>query len=272
MYVIGAVINTSVDGIDEMIEQRDSEELLRLARMQIDYGADMLAINCGSRIDSEPDDIEWMFRTIQDEIEIPLCIDSPNPEAHRIGLEVHRHGRAMVDSITAERHRIEDSLPLIREHNAMVTAIMHDESGMPSDVDDRMRVMPKLDDAIREYGIPSEDVYLDCMVFPLSVNADNGRIYLETLRRVKAEYPQYKTICGLNNVSYGLPQEDILNTSFLAMCAALGQDATFIEITKESGAFIRGISALAGEDEFCMNYISSFRESKLDIFGAEKDT
>jgi 5-methyltetrahydrofolate--homocysteine methyltransferase len=175
----------------------------------------------------------------------------------------------MVDSITAEQHRIEASLPLIKKHNAMVTAIMHDESGMPSDVEDRMRVMPKVDAAVREYGIPAEDVYLDCMVFPLSVNGDNGRIYLDALRRVKAEYPQYKTICGLNNVSYGLPQEDILNISFLAMCAALGQEATYIEITKESGAFIRGISALTGQDEFCMNYIDSFRESRLDIFGGE---
>ena len=269
MYVIGAVINTSVDGIDEMIEKRDRDELLRLARMQIDYGADMLAINCGSRIDSEPDDIEWMFRSIQDEIEVPLCIDSPNPEAHRIGLEVHRHGRPMVDSITGERRRIESTLPLVKKHDAMVTAIMHDESGMPSNVEDRMRVLPKIDEAIREHGIPTENVYLDCMVFPLSVDGDNGRIYLDTLRRVKAEYPQYKTICGLNNVSYGLPQEDILNISFLAMCAALGQEATYIEITKESGAFLRGITALNGQDEFCMGYISSYREEKLDIFGNE---
>ncbi|MFP4266770.1 MAG: dihydropteroate synthase [Spirochaetaceae bacterium] len=271
MFIIGAVINTSVEGIDDMIEKRDREELLRLARMQIDYGADMLAINCGSRIDSEPDDIGWMFRTIQDEIEIPLCIDSPNPEAHKTGLEVHRHGRAMVDSITAEESRIEAILPLVREHNAMVTAIMHDESGMPDNVEGRLRVMPKIEAAVKEHGIAPGDVYLDCMIFPLSTSWENGRIYLETLKRVKREYPEYKTICGLNNISYGLPQEEVLNSSFLAMCAALGQEATYIEITRESGAFIRGIHALSGEDEFCMNYITSFREEKLDIFkgGAE---
>lgn len=266
MFIIGAVINTSVEGIDEMIENRDREELLRLARMQIDNGAEMLAINCGSRLDSEVEDIEWMFRTIQDEIEIPLCIDSPNPEAQRRGLEVHRHGRPMVNSITAERSRIESILPLVKQYDASVTAILHDESGMPDDVEGRVKIVPKVREAINEYGIDPADVYLDCMVFPLSVQSDNGMIYLNTLKRVKEEYPQFKTICGLNNISYGLPQEDILNTSFLAMCAALGQEAAYVELTPETGAFIRGLHTLTGGDEFCMNYITAYRSSKLDIF------
>lgn len=266
MFIIGAVINTSVEGIDEMIASRDGKELLRLARMQIDYGAEMLAINCGSRVETEPEDIEWMFRSIQDEIEIPLCIDSPNPEAHEAGLKVHRHGRPMVDSITAERHRIEASLPLVREHNAMVTAILHDETGMPDNTGDRLRVMPTIEEAVQEYGIDPSDVYLDGMVFPLSVNTENGSIYLETLKRLKQEHPSYKTICGLNNISYGLPQTEILNSSFLSMCAAFGQEAAFVEISRKTGAFIRGINALSGKDDFCLDYINSYRESKLNVF------
>ncbi len=267
MQIIGAVINTSVNGIDEMIETRNRPELLRLAKMQIEYGAQMLAINCGSRIETEPDDIEWMFRTIQDELEIPLCIDSPNPEAHRAGLKVHRHGRPMVDSITAEKDRMEAILPLVREHNALVTAIMHDESGMPSDVEGRMRVMPILESAIREHGIASEDVYLDCMVFPLSVDTENGNIYLQTLKQVKERYPRYKTICGLNNISYGLPGGELLNTAFLSMCAALGQEAAYLEISRESGAMARAIRALTGKDEYCTDFLETFRSGLLEIFG-----
>lgn len=263
MFIIGAVINTSVEGVDAMIKKRDRRELLRLAKMQIGQGAEMLAINCGSRIDTEPDDIEWMFRTIQDELEVPLCIDSPNPEAHRAGLKVHRHGRAMVDSITAEKERMEAILPLVREHGAMVTAIMHDESGMPSDTDGRLRVMPVIEEAVREYGIAPEDVYLDCMVFPLSVDTENGRIYLETLAEVKRRYPRYRTICGLNNISYGLPAGDVLNTAFVSMCAALGQEAVYIELTRESGAALRGIQALLGSDPYCEAYLRSYRNGEL---------
>ena len=269
MYTIGAVINTSVEGIDALIDSRDTGELLRIARMQIEYGAQMLAINCGSRLDSEVEDIEWMFRTIQDEIEIPLCIDSPNPEAHRAGLKVHRHGRPMVDSITAEKARMEAILPLVKEHNAMVTAILHDESGMPENAEDRLRVVPKIQAAVKELEIAPEDVYLDCMVFPVSVNAQNGKIYLETLRQVKQQYPQYKTICGLNNISYGLPREDLLNAAFMSMCAALGQEALYLEITRETGAFLRSIAALGGQDDFSMEYIEAFRAGKLDIFRSE---
>lgn len=266
MQVIGAVINTSVDGISEMIDRRDKKGILETARRQITWGADMLAINCGDRIDSEPDDIEWMFRTIQDEIAVPLCIDSPNPEAHRAGLRIHRHGRAMVDSITAEAERMEAILPLVKEHNALVTAILHDESGMPSGVEDRLRVIPKIDEAIRSHGISPEDVYLDCMVFPLSVDSANATIYLETLKAVKQQWPRYKTICGLNNISYGLPAGDVLNTAFLSMCAALGQEATYLEITKASGALARGIKALLNRDEYSAEYLEAYRSGLLDIY------
>ncbi len=271
MFTIGAVINTSVEGIDAIIDSRNTSELLRIARIQVEQGAQMLAINCGSRINSEVDDIEWMFRTIQDEIEIPLCIDSPNPEAHRIGLQVHRHGQPMVDSITAEKERMESILPLVRKHNAMVTAILHDESGMPENSEDRLRVIPKIEAAVKEMGIPPENVYLDCMVFPISVNAKNGRIYLDTLQKVKQEYPQYKTICGLNNISYGLPREDLLNAAFMSMCASLGQEAVYLEITSKTGAFLRAIEAIDGSDDFSMQYIDAFRSGQLDIFQAADD-
>ena len=269
MFTIGAVINTSVKGIDAIIDARNTDELLRIARMQIDNGAQMLAINCGSRIDSEVDDIEWMFRTIQDEIEIPLCIDSPNPDAHRIGLQVHRHGRPMVDSITAEKARMEAILPLVKEHNAMVTAILHDESGMPESAEDRLRVVPKIEAAVKAHEIAPADVYLDCMVFPVSVNSQNGKIYLDTLRQVKQHYPEYKTICGLNNISYGLPREDLLNAAFMSMCSALGQEAIYLEITSETGAFLRSIAALGGQDDFSMEYIEAYRAGKLDIFKSQ---
>jgi 5-methyltetrahydrofolate--homocysteine methyltransferase len=269
VFIIGAVINTSVEGIDGMIEKRDKAELLRLARMQIDYGADMLAVNCGSRIESEADDIEWMFRTIQDELEIPLCIDSPNPEAHAAGLKVHRHGRPMVNSITAEQKRMHAILPLVREYGATVTAILHDESGIPGDVEGRLRVVPTIENAIKEHGIDPQEVYLDCMVFPLSVRSDNGQVYLQALQRVRREYPQFKTICGLNNISYGLPRPDILNTSFLSMCAAAGQDAAYVEISRATGAFARGIHALTGADDYCKGYISSYRASKLEVLQEE---
>lgn len=270
MFTIGAVINTSVEGIDAIIDSRNTDELLRISRMQIELGAEMLAINCGSRINSEVDDIEWMFRTIQEEIEIPLCIDSPNPEAQRIGLQVHRHGRPMVDSITAEKDRMESILPLVKKHNALVTAILHDESGMPENSQDRLRVIPKIEAAVQAMGIPPEDVYLDCMVFPISVNAQNGRIYLDTLHQVKQKYPQYKTICGLNNISYGLPQEDLLNAAFMSMCTSLGQEAMYLEITNETGAFLRSVEALMGSDDFSMQYIDAFRSGQLDIFTADE--
>ena len=142
---------------------------------------------------------------------------------------------------------------------------------MPSGVEDRLRVMPKIDEAVHSYGISPKDVYLDCMIFPLSVDSANGPIYLETLKRVKAEYPEYKSICGLNNISYGLPEGDVLNSSFLSMCAALGQEASYLEITKASGAMVRAIKGLLNRDEYLSDYLASYRAGLLDVWKEEEE-
>jgi 5-methyltetrahydrofolate--homocysteine methyltransferase len=212
-----------------------------------------------------------MFTTIQNEIEIPLCIDSPNPEAHRAGLRVHKHGRAMVDSITAEKSRIQTIMPIVKKYNSTVVALLHDEQGIPTDVEGRLRVIPKIISAAKEYEVKPQDIFLDCMVYPLSVGTDNGRIYLEALKQVKTMYPDYKTICGLNNISYGLPQTNLLNQAFVTACAALGQEAVFIEIDNITGATLKAINALLGNDSNLTNYLKAFRGNDLNIYNRRDD-
>ena len=268
MYVIGAVINTSVPGVNDAFEKRDEKKILGWARDMVEHGASMLAINCGDRLSTEPDDIEWVFRVIQKELAVPLCIDSPSAEAHRAGLRVHNNdfGRPMVDSITLEQDRIKAIMPLVREHNALLTAILHDESGMPTCPEDRLAVMPKMEEVVEEYGIAREDVYLDNMVFPLSVSSEHAKTYLESMKLVKQHYPEYKAICGLNNISYGLPREDLLDAVFVTACGVLGQEAVFIELSQATGAMIRACNALLGTDDYCMEYLKAFRNGLLDVF------
>lgn len=268
MQIIGAVINTSVAGIDTIFDTRDETALLDKARFMVDRGSQMLAINCGDRVETEPDDIEWAFRTIQREIEIPLCIDSPNPAAHKAGLTAHddRFGRPLVDSITLEKARYEAILPLVREHHAKLVVLLHDEAGMPKTVEDRLRVMPLLERLVEEYGLAREDIYLDSVLYPVSVDNEAARTYLASMEAVRSAHPGYRYICGLNNISYGLPGEDLLDSAFVAMCAARGQEAVFIEVSRASGAMLAAIRCLQGRDDFCQNWLKLNRAGDLDVF------
>ncbi len=259
MLIFGANINTSEEHIDAMIEERDTSALLDLARYQIQKGAAYIAVNCGTRVDTEPQDIEWMVETIQHELAIPMCIDSPSGEAQQAGLAKHRYGRPMVNSITAEPQRIATILPLVKKYDALVTALLHDESGMPANSQSRLSVIPKLQTAFEQYGIPPSDVYLDCLVFPLATDHLSAQIYFETHRQLRQRYPKFKTICGLNNISYGLPSPDILDCIFLVQCAAAGQEAAFVRLSDTLAAFIPGLKLMEGNDEFALNYIASYR-------------
>jgi cobalamin-dependent methionine synthase I len=264
MLIFGANINTSEEHIDAMIEERDATTLLDLARYQIQKGAVYISVNCGTRVDTEPQDIEWMVETIQQELAVPMCIDSPCGEAQKAGLAKHRYGRPMVNSITAEPQRIATMLPMVKKYDALVTALLHDESGMPTNVQDRLSVMPKLQAAFEHYGISPSDVYLDCLVFPLATDHLSAQIYFETHKQLRLQYPRFKTICGLNNISYGLPSPDILDCTFLSQCAAAGQEAAFVRLSETLAAFIPGIELVEGNDEFALNYIASYRSGMVD--------
>ncbi len=264
MIIIGANINSSEDMIDSIIEERDSSSLLAIARAQLAWGASILAVNCGTRIETEPSDLVWMTQTIQKELPVTLCFDSPNPEAHAAALAVHRHGRAMIDSITAEQERMDAIIPLAVSHHTTLTALLHDESGMPSTKEDRLRVLPAIIERTRRAGISSSDLYLDAMVFPLATGDSSAAVYLETLIEIRSTFPEYNTICGLNNISYGLPERDRINSGFLHMCAAAGQHAVYVKLSDALSAAVSSQQVLTGGDPFCTGYLQAYRRGSLD--------
>lgn len=264
MQLIGENISSSEPDIDAIIDEKDASSLIQLAKKQIDWGSTkMLAINCATRMESEPSDIVWITKTIQKELPIALCFDSANPEAQKAGLSAHTHGRAMVNSITGEPESIAHMLPLVKKYHATVTALLHDESGMPGTVEDRLEIIPSIIAHCREFSIAPEDIYFDAMVFPLATDDHATRLYLETVQKIRELYPEYRTICGLNNISYGLPEEDLLNTGFLTMCSLIGQDAVYVALSEAIAAYHYGVTALLGQDTYLMDYISAYRDQRL---------
>ncbi|MDA8228529.1 MAG: methyltetrahydrofolate cobalamin methyltransferase [Desulfitobacterium hafniense] len=261
MLIIGELINSSRKAINEAVENSDAEYIKKIALEQVEAGADYLDVNCGTRVFNEVETMEWLVNTIQEVAEVPLCIDSPNPKALEAGLALCKYGQPMINSINDERERFEAVLPLVLKYKAKVVALCMDDTGMPETADDRLRVVKSLYTKLKNNGVPDEDMYFDPLVKPISSVDTAGMEVLETIKAIKAQYPDVHFMCGLSNVSYGLPNRKILNRLFVVQTMTLGMDGYILNPTdKGMMGTIAGSQALLGKDSYCMNYLSAHRK------------
>ena len=263
MLIVGEKINTTKKSINAAVEARDEKAISHAAIKQAEAGADFIDVNAGTRRKTEVADMEWLVNAVQDAVDCPLCIDSPDPAALEMGLKLVKR-KALVNSITAEEERINDIMPMVREYGTSVVALTMDEGGMPHTGEDRLKVARKIIDMIAEYNIPMDDIYFDPLVQPVGSNPDQGLAVLEGMRLIRASFPDAHIICGLSNISYGLPNRKLLNRAFLPMAMNSGLDAAIMDPTDEAlMAALMSSRALLAQDDFCMEYISAWREGKL---------
>lgn len=264
MLIVAERINTSRKRIARAVRERDADFIRREAKSQADAGAGYIDVNAGTSLQHELDDLVWLTETVQSAVETPVCLDSANPKALEAALEVHR-GSAMVNSITAEAERIRGILPTVVKHKTRVVALAMDDRGMPETAEGRLEVVRDLHDRLTGEGVTRERIYFDPLIRPISTNPDQALAAVEVTRRIMTELPGVHTICGLSNVSFGLPRRNLLNRAFLVLLVGAGLDAVIIDPT-EPGMMstVLAASALVGRDEFCMNYIAAERAGRLD--------
>lgn len=262
LIIVGELINSTRKAIAQAIEQKDATYLQNLARLQAEAGADFIDVNTASSGD-EIGNMIWLIDLIQVVVDIPLCIDSPNPIALEAGLARCRK-KPMVNSISAETERWDQVLPLIQKYEAKVVALCMDNFGMPETVDDRLRVAESLVTGLTAAGVAPEDIYLDPLVKPLGVNHEAGMEIIKSTQALKQKYPESHAISGLSNVSYGLPERRLLNRVFMVMSMAVGMDAFILDPLDQTLMSLAGAAkALAGQDEYCLDYIAGVRAGKI---------
>ena len=264
MLIVGELINTSRKHIQVAVENKDAAYIQKIAQEQAEAGADYLDINCGTRVFDEVEIMEWLVNTVQEVVQIPLCIDSPNPQAVAAGLALARDGRPMINSISAETERFAQVLPVVKEYNAKVVALCMDDAGVPETAGDRLRVADKLVGNLLAAGVEQDDIYLDPLIKPLGVNHQYGVEVLDSVKFMHGKYPQVHFICGLSNISYGLPERKLLNRTFMVMNITVGMDAFILDPLDQSiMSMFRAAKVLAGQDEYCMEYITGVRTGKI---------
>ncbi|MDA8229384.1 MAG: methyltetrahydrofolate cobalamin methyltransferase [Desulfitobacterium hafniense] len=260
MLIVGELINTSRKAIKPAVENRDAVFIQDLAEKQVGAGADYVDVNCGTMVFNEEETMAWLVETIQEKVTAPLCIDSPNPKAIEVGLSLAKNGQPMINSITAEKERFNTVLPLVLKYKTKIVALCMDDSGMPETAEDRLRIADRLVADLTTAGVPEDDIYLDPLVKPVSTGDKAGLEVLETIYGIKAKYPKVHGICGLSNVSYGLPNRKTLNQVFMIQTMAMGMDGYILDpLDKTMMGFVYASKVLLGKDEFCLEYLTAHR-------------
>ena len=264
MLIIGERINTSREDVKIAVDTRDAAFIQELSRKQKEAGANMLDVNCGTSLEKEPEDLAWLLKVVQEAVDLPLCIDSPNPDAITKVLPLHK-GKALINSITLEKSRYEKILPLAKEFEASVIALTMDEKSLPETAEAKFHMAAKILDLAKKNGIAPEDVYFDPMVKPLSSSSGQAKEFLDSVGLIK-KLGDVKIIGGLSNVSFGLPDRSLLNSVFLAMARCSGLDAAIIDpLNKRVMSALKASELIMGRDNYCKNYISAYREGKLSF-------
>jgi 5-methyltetrahydrofolate--homocysteine methyltransferase len=264
MLIVGERINSSRKAIQPAIENRDVRLIQEIARQQEEAGAAYIDVNAGTFVSSEPEYLEWLVETVQEAVSVPLCIDSPNPEAAERGLRACRQV-PLLNSITGEKKRMEEMIPLVKRYGCQVIALCLDETGIPDRAEERLQIAARMVEALEQEGIERDRVWVDPLIYPVSTGGHYGRVALETIRLVASHLPGVHTICGLSNISHGLPNRRLLNQAFLLMCMASGLEGVILDpLDRRMMSLLLAGEALLGRDEFCSQYLAAHRAGKLE--------
>lgn len=265
MIIVGELINASRKSIETAIEEKDADAIQEVARNQFEAGANYIDVNAGVFVDREAEYLKWLVSTVQSAIDAPCCIDSPDPEAIETALSVHK-GTAMINSISLEKERYGQLLPILAGTDLKVVALCMSDEGMPQTADQRLSIAEQLINGLVKNGIPIENIYVDPLVQPISTNDMFGIEFLNAIDFIATTFKGVHTICGLSNISYGLPARKFLNQIFMVMAIVKGLDGVIINpLDRQMMANIIAAQTLLGKDEYCGNYITAYRENKFDL-------
>ena len=256
--VIGERINpTGKKRFQQALRENDIDYILERAIEQQDAGADILDVNVGLPGIDEPAMMTRVVKALQSVTDLPLQIDSSDPAAIEAGLRAV-NGKAIVNSVNGRREVLEAVLPLCKKYGAAVVGLCMDESGIPGDWRGRAAIARRIFDAALSYGIPREDVYIDCLTLTASVQQEQARETLRALRWVKEELGLH-TVLGVSNISFGLPARETVTASFLTQALYAGLDLPILNPNLQAVMdAVAAFRVLSGEDHGSAAYIERF--------------
>jgi 5-methyltetrahydrofolate--homocysteine methyltransferase len=264
MILIGEKINATRKAIAKALDERDERHIIRTAVEQAEAGADYIDVNGGDpRAGKEGQNMAWLVELVQANTDKPLAIDSADPVAAKVGLAAAK-ARPILNSVSLETERLEAMLPLAGAFDCMVVGLLMSDAGPPKQVDDRLANARTIVEKLTGVGRKVEEIIIDPCFLPVSAEPGAGEAVFKAIAAIRAEWPEIHIGGGLSNISFGLPKRQLVNRTAMAQAILAGMDAAITDpCTPGMAATIRAAEAVAGRDEFCMNYVMAEREGLL---------
>lgn len=227
---VGENINIMSKTIGPAIKERQPAPILDMARYQAKAGIDYLDLNIGPSRKAGHEIMDWLVKLVQGEVDKPLSLDTTNPEAMEAGLKVHK-GKALINSVSLQPERLERVLPMAKSYNAYVIGLLWGKEGMPRDANERAAMAVDFIYQANSLSIPTEDIWIDPIVSPVSVEINQVLSCLEFMSMLKDIAPEAKSIVGLSNISNGTPTHlrPVLNRTYLIMLMKYGLYAAIVD-------------------------------------------
>ncbi len=253
--LIGERINpTGKKKFKEALRAADMDYILQQGLNQQDQGADVLDVNVGLPEIDEPQMMEDVVRGLQAICDLPLQIDTTDPVAMERALRLY-NGKAMINSVNGKEEVMKQVFPLAKKYGGLVVALTIDEDGIPNTAEGRIRIAENIYRKAAEYGIKKKDIIIDPLAMSISAEADSAKVTLKAIERIRDELHGLSSL-GVSNISFGLPERELVNSTFFTMAMNNGLSAAImnpasVEMMKAYYAFC----ALKNLDENCTDYI-----------------
>ena len=263
--VIGERINpTGKKKFKEALEKNDLDYILNEGISQVEAGADILDVNVGHSEIDEEEMMQKVVTSLQGSIGLPLQLDSTSPKVLEKALRIYT-GKAIINSVNGEEKSLSAVLPLAKKYGAAIVGLTLDEDGIPETVEKRVEIAEKIINRAIEIGVPKEDIIIDCLTMTVSAKQSAAQITLEAMKQVKEKFG-VKTTLGVSNVSFGLPQREVVNTAFVTLALENGLDLPIMNPNSASmiGA-VRAYKVLKAIDKDSVEYISAFAGEKAPV-------
>ncbi len=263
--IIGERINpTGRKKLQQELKAGNFDTVKADALAQIEAGAVILDVNAGVPQADEPALLVQMVEVLTELTDVPLCIDTANVKALEAALKVYS-GKALVNSVNGEEKKLETILPLIKQYDAAVIGLTMDDEGIPKTVAKRIEIAGKIIDRAAKLGIGLEDIVIDPLAMSMGADDQAGKMALDAVDAIFNAFGVNITM-GCSNVSFGIPDRELINGAFLAMAIRCGLTCPITNpLLAEVVTSILAADLSMGRDEFATNWIGAYRKRQKAI-------
>ncbi|AEF85264.1 methyl corrinoid protein [Treponema primitia ZAS-2] len=264
MIIIGEKINGSIPSMAKAIAEKNEDYIRDLAKKQSEAGATFIDVCASVSEDIELETLKWLINLVQDVTDTPISVDSPSATICAKAIEFCKKP-GLVNSVSMEGDKVDQVFPLIANTGWECVALLSDDTGIPKSAEKRLQVFDALMKKADQYKIAPKRLHIDPLVEMLCTSEDGIAKIVETMTKIKAQYPDIHLTGGASNISFNLPARKFVNRAFIILSMSAGLDSAILDpLNTEMIGLIYATEALLGKDDFCIEYINAFRAGLFD--------